>query len=411
MKHERLNDLIEKRSVLLGQMTEAHEKDDAEGFGNLEKEMRSLDAKIARAKALDAADRAEPGSPLHGDPKLSSEIRSRFSLVRAIASFDPKLTVDAGFEKEIQAELTRRAGKPAQGMYVPTEIFEKRVTTTSSAAEIVPTDFRPELFINALTANTVVRSLGATVLNGLHGNISIPRETDSPQVGWVAENAALGSDDPDFDSVTLSPKHVGVISEYSRNMILQSSPDVEALLRKMMARNIALGIDAAAIRGGGSNQPVGILGGISGIQTVAVTDLFTAAASAVALADVANVGGSPSFLTTPLVRKIAALAMDKQNNPLGVSAVFGGVPVTFSNIETADGNSPSTYALIYADWSELVLGIWSELDILVNPYESTAYSKGNISIRAMASVDVAVRHPAAFVSVTGVNSATAAMPA
>ncbi|MBN9547113.1 MAG: phage major capsid protein [Alphaproteobacteria bacterium] len=410
MKHEKTSDLMEKRIGLLDAMKTAHTADEGAKFKSLETELRALDSKIARQKMLDDADRAEPGTPIHGDAKLSNEIRSRFSLGRAIAHA-AGLNVDAGFEKEIQDELAKRAGKPAQGIYIPTEIFEKRVSTTSTASEIVPTDFRPELFINALTANTVIRSLGATVLNGLRGNVSIPREMGSPQVGWVAENSALGSGDPDFDSVTLSPKHCGVISEYSRNMIQQSSPDVEGLLRKMMARNIALAIDSAAIRGGGSNEPVGILGGMSGIQTVAVTDLFTAAATAVSLAAVANVGGSPSFLTTPLVRKIAALAMDKQNNPLGVSAVFGGQPITFSNIETADGNSPSTYALIYADWSELVLGIWSELDILVNPYESTAYSKGNVSLRAMATVDVACRNGAAFVSVTGVNSATPAMPA
>jgi HK97 family phage major capsid protein len=47
-------------------------------------------------------------------------------------------------------------------------------------------------------------------------------------VGWVAENAALTSDDADFDSVTLAPKHAGALTEYSRNMLLQSSPAVEA---------------------------------------------------------------------------------------------------------------------------------------------------------------------------------------
>ena len=49
------------------------------------------------------------------------------------------------------------------------------------------------------------------------------------------------------------------------------------------------------------------------------------------------------------------------------------------------------HGLIYGDWSELLIGIWSEIDILVNPYETTAYSKGNISIRAMATVDTGLR--------------------
>ena len=61
------------------------------------------------------------------------------------------------------------------------------------------------------------------------------------------------------------------------------------------------------------------------------------------------------------------------------------------------------------EWAELLIGVWSEIDLLVNPFESTAYSKGNVSIRAMATVDSVVRHPKAFVSVTGVTTSAVAI--
>ena len=32
--------------------------------------------------------------------------------------------------------------------------------------------------------------------------------------------------------------------------------------------------------------------------------------------------------------------------------------------------------LILGDFSQVLLGIWSELDILVNPFDSTAYARG-----------------------------------
>jgi hypothetical protein len=141
--------------------------------------------------------------------------------------------------------------------------------------------------------------------------------------------------------------------------------------------------------------------------------LFEAVADAVALADIANVGASRGLLTTPEIRKIASKALDANGLPIGIDKVFGGVAATFSNqVPKTLGGSPGTeHGLIYGDWSELLIGIWSEIDILVNPYESTAYSKGNISIRAMATVDCAVRHAAAFVSVEDVTTATLAMPA
>jgi len=399
------SDLIEARAAIVARMNEAHAADNDDGFAAAEAELRAHDAKLDRARRIDAADRNEPGRPLTGDTHLASEIRKRFSVVRAIAH-QAGLAVDAGFEREVQAELAKRAGRPAEGLFIPTEVFETRVLTTATGAELVPTDHRPDQYISALTAASVVRRLGARVLSGLTGNLSIPRETDSPTVGWVAENTPLAVDDADFDAVTLTPKHAGVISEWSRNMLLQASPDVETLMRQMLARNLALAIDRAAIKGGGANEPVGVLSTV-GIQTVAAAaSIYEGVAAAIAMADAENVGASRAVLTTPEVGHLAGLALDTTGRPIGVTTVFHGLPVTFSN------QVPKTpeHGLIYGDWTELLIGVWSEVDILVNPYETVAYTKGNVSIRAMSTVDVAVRHPKAFVSVQGITPLTPAMP-
>lgn len=73
------------------------------------------------------------------------------------------------------------------------------------------------------------------------------------------------------------------------------------------------------------------------------------------------------------------------------------LPAYFSNQVPEKAGSPATGRLIAGDWSQVLLGIWSEIDLLVNPYESTAFTKGNVQVRAMSTVDVAVRHPNAFV--------------
>jgi hypothetical protein len=52
--------------------------------------------------------------------------------------------------------------------------------------------------------------------------------------------------------------------------------------------------------------------------------------------------------------------------------------------------------IIFGNWSDLMLGYWSAFDLLVNPYESTAYSKGNVQVRGMLTMDVAVRHYESF---------------
>jgi HK97 family phage major capsid protein len=406
----KLHELRAKRAALATRMKEAHEKGENDAFTAAETEMKDVDEQIRQRTLIDEMERRDQGvARIHSDQHLDAELRA-FSLTRALAGAAGIEGVDWGRERELQAELAKRAGRSPQGLFIPTEIFETRVLTTSTGAEIAPTDNRPDLYISALTAASVVRSLGATVLNGLRGNVTIPRETDSPAIGWVAENAALSSDDADFGSIGLAPKHAGALSEYSRNMLMQSSPDVDALLRNMLARNIALAIDRAAIKGGGTNEPDGVLSTV-GIQTVASpASLFAAVADAVAKADVENVGARRSILTTPEVRKIASLALDANGLPIGIGKVFHDQPTTFSNQVPKTLGAGAEHGLIFGDWSQLLIGIWSEIDILVNPFESTAFSKGNIVIRAMATVDCAVRHPKAFVSVEDVTTSTLAMP-
>lgn len=418
----KLHEIQESRAAAVTAMRALADKVEAENrdysadeekrHADLKAEITSLDVKLQRARDIADAERAAP-AVTRADDKLDKELRSRFSVTRAIAAA-AGLDVDAGFEREMQGELARRAGRPAKGVYIPHEVFETRVQVTGSdpaGGYIAPKNYRPDQYISALTASSVVRSMGARVLSGLTGDVEIPRETDSPAIGWVGENQPLSVDDAAFGMITLRPRHAGALAEWSRNMLLQSSPDVERLLRQMLARNLALAIDRAAINGAGTLEPLGLLQ--SGIQTHGyATDLFTSTAVAIGKADAENVDASRAFLTTPAIKEICLKNLDDNRLPIPVSAVFHGEPVTFSNqVPTNLGGGGSDHGLIYGDWSQLIIGIWSEIDVLVNPYAETAYSKGNVSIRAMGTVDVAVRHPKAFVSITGVTTSADAIAA
>lgn len=399
----KLSDLIEQRTAAFDRM-KAAQGGEVETFTAAENEVRDLNEQIRRAKAIDAEDRADLGTPISGggDEHLSRELRN-FSLSRMIAH-KAGMTVDAGREIEMQAELAKRAGGPAKGFYVPTEIFERRVLTTGTAGTVAPDSFRPDLFTNALTATAVITRLGATTLSGLTGDVVIPRETDSPNVGWVAENAALSTDDAAFDSLTLTPHHVGAISELSRQMIQQASPDVERLLQSMLARNIALEIDRAAIAGSGVGAvPRGLLNDPGVASVPYATDLFVTSANMIAAADLANVSDRRGFLATNGIKATAMKLRTTDGLPIPFGATFHDEPVQFTNqAPTNLGAGTNEHGLVYGDFADFLVGIWSQLDILVNPYAETAYSKGNVLIRAMATVDFGVRRPASFVKATGV---------
>ena len=411
-QHERREmktaDLIEQRSALVARMRAAHEADKAEDFTAAESELRSLDGKLERAKALDALDAAAPKR----DERLTATLGD-YSLTRALAWGAGLTGIDAGREREIDAELRATTGRQFKGVAVPTELFEKRVLTTAAPAggpgsNLVPTEHLANEYISALTASTIIASLGARTLSGLLGNVEIPGEKAAPTAAWIAENAALTATDPQFQQVTLSPKHVGALSEFSRNMLLQTSPGIEGILRQMMARDIALEMDRVAILGGGTNEPTGILAA-SGTQTQAyATSIFHTTAEMIGKANVANVGPNRAFLSSNRVATIARKTLDSQKLPIGTAALFHQQRAEFSNLVPDNlGAGTNESGLIYGDFSELLIGLWSALDVLVNPYESTAYSKGNVSVRALATADIALRRPAAFVKATGVLAAAA----
>jgi HK97 family phage major capsid protein len=268
-------------------------------------------------------------------------------------------------------------------------------------------------FIDILRSKLIVRSLGARVLSGLVGNVDIPKLQASATAAWVAENAAIGATDPQLTQVQLTPRHVGARTEFSRNMLLQSSPDVEALLRDDFAAILARAVDRAAINGGAANEPTGVLGTV-GINTVTFAGTAPTWEEILEFIEEIEIDNSEGtgWATHPSMVKILrstpkAVAQLWDGGPATepVSADFlmdgpgnlAGYPLQSSTVVPVNlGMGLDEVALIFGKWSDLLLGYWSAFDVLVNPYESTAYSRGNVQVRGMVTMDVAVRHPESF---------------
>lgn len=386
-------------------------------FDKIKTEVQDLEGQEQRASFLEDAERRAMGAPVAGaDKNFDAECRA-FSMTRAIAAQLPNSTIDAGREREVSQELARRSGRKFEGIAVPMAVFEQRVVTTTlpgggPGSNIIATDYLGNQFIDRLRNAIKVRGLGATVLSGLTGNVDIPRLKASISSGWVAENAALSASDLQVEKISMTPKHVGALGEYSRNMLQQASPDIEQLFRNDMAAMIAEAIDLAAINGSGaSNQPRGVMQ-TSGIGSVAMGTNglaldFASVINLIGSVETVNAMGT-GFMTNAKVTRNARrtlkttadtasnMIMTSPNELAGYSCgVTNLVPSTL--VKGTSGSICS--ALIFGNWADLILGYWSELDVLVNPYETTAYAKGNVQIRAMATMDVQVRQPSSFASI------------
>ena len=127
----------------------------------------------------------------------------------------------------------------------------------ATAAGIVPDDFRADQFIGLLRNAMVVKSLGARVLPNLRGDVVVPRQATSSSAQWIAEGSALTDSGMTFDSATLKPRHVGAITELSRQLLQQSNPAIEQLVRDDFVQVVGLAVDKAMLHGNGTTAPEG----------------------------------------------------------------------------------------------------------------------------------------------------------
>lgn len=364
-------------------------------FDSLKGEITSLEGQEQRAAFLEDAERRSMGVPLD---KSFGDVQRSVNVVEVIRSQMEGRAL-SGAAAEYAQETERRTGRKAQGVFVPMAALEQRaVVTTSNAAELVPTVHRGDQYIEPMRNSLLARKLGVRVLSGLSGNITIPKYATGTASGWAAEGSALTASDMTFDAVTLAPKHAGGIAEMSRQMLQQSSPDIEQLVRNDLSAMLAQAIDSALIKGGGANEPTGVLA-TAGVQTSNLATLSWAnILTMLQKLDLVNASAANIVASTKVKAKLmGTLKAAGIAGYLMEGGRMADLPVYFSNQVAEKTGAPNTGKLIAGDWSQVMLGIWSEVDILVNPFSETAYTKGNVLVRAMSTVDIAVRQPTAFV--------------
>ena len=130
--------------------------------------------------------------------------KRNYSLVRAIQAADAKDWSKAGFELEVSKELAKKQSRQPKGFFVPDFGWATRTVSTAAGAtfgagsNIVPEDYRGDRFIDALISTSILGQVGATVLNGLQGNVAIPKISTSTAAAFIAEGGSVGNSEPDF---------------------------------------------------------------------------------------------------------------------------------------------------------------------------------------------------------------------
>ncbi len=235
----------------------------------------------------------------------------------------------------------------------------------------------------------------ATNLNGLQGDVKIPKKTSAATAAFIsAEGGASGESEMVIGSVTMSPKTVGVHTDVTRQLMLQSSLDVENLIRDDLAKSMAIAIDDGALEGSGSSgNPTGITN-TSGINTVSLSSAaaptfaeMVSIETAVAV-DNALVGDLAYIINPTNYGTLKTTAKDSGSGLfVAENGMVNGYPVVISNQITANN-------YVFGNFNDLLIGFFGGLDITVDPYSNS--TSGTVRIVALQSVDVAVRHAVSF---------------
>lgn len=379
----------------------------------------------ARAAIMDtlSAQRQAPAadSKRDFDIGMSEAERRSYSLVRALNAHMTGNWREAGLEREVSVELARRMGRDSNGFFMPTDLPMMRdagyyVGTPTQGGNLVKTDLLMGSFIDILRNKAAVMQLGATFLPGLVGKVEIPRQSGVSATQWIQETGTVTGSNATFDKVALDMKTIAAKSFVSRNMLRQVTMSVENFVRNELATSIALAIDLAALSGSGSGSEPKGLASQTGILTVeggtngaAITfdhliDMETKVADA--NADGTSMAYLANAVTIGALKKIK----DANNNYIwkpivgasrnAIPGEVNGYPVARSNQArknlTKGTSSGVCSEIFFGNWADLLIGEWGVLEILPNPYSAAAYDNGGLEIRALQSVDIAVRHPESF---------------
>jgi len=346
--------------------------------------IRSTDMQIEGKKSEEFLDKKEAQS---------------FSFLRAINALanpaDRAAQEAASYEREVSEEAAKRYGRPAKGILIPNEVLKRdlNVGTAADGGNLVSTDLLSGSFIEILRNKMAIMNAGVTMLTGLEGNIAIPKQDGTTAAYWVGEGSAPTEGQQSFTQISMTPKTVGAFTDFTRKTLLQSSIDIEAFVRDDIAKKIALELDRTAIYGtGSSNQPLGLTqtSGI-GSQSLTGTGSFSEYIGMETDVAVANAeGNSMKYLVNATTR--GALKSTEKTSTSTANFVFENNQI--NGYEAIVTNQLANNDAIFGDFSQFIVGMWSGLDLTVDPFAGA--TAGTVRIIALQDIDYAVRQAGAF---------------
>jgi hypothetical protein len=162
----------------------------------------------------------------------------------------------------------RYPGNDDIGIVLRTAMAPAMTTVAGWAAELSAVMLAD--YLNLLPRSAIFPTLsskGPSFTFGSYGSIKIPARLSSPTINgsFVGEGQAIPVRKLGLSSITLTPKKMAVISEFTREMAQHSTPAIEGVVRQAIIDDTAQALDTALIDNvaADSIRPAGLLNGLT----------------------------------------------------------------------------------------------------------------------------------------------------
>ena len=323
---------------------------------------------------------------------IKTKMNKEFRLLKAISDIANNRQLDdvALAVSEAGKEEMRKSGLSFGGQ-IQLPIEERAAITVAAEGEdTVATNLYN--VIAPLRAKNVLVQAGAKFITNLAGDVQIPLMT-AQNCGWESEIAEAKDGAGTFSSVKLSPKRLTAYIDLSKQFLIQDSVGAEELIRQDLINALNAKLEATILgaEDGDLTKPEGIFHKID--PTAHTVSTFSDLVNAESDIEDANVVGQMKYVMSNKA-KAAFRSMAKSSKTTQLVMEGGqidGTPVL--NTSHVSGKN-----FVYGDFSNLAIGQFGAVDLLVDPY--TKASSGQIRIIINAYFDSKVLRPEAFVTGT-----------
>lgn len=291
--------------------------------------------------------------------------------------------------------------------------------TDAAGGFLIPTELMSDL-IPELEAQEVAVQAGATVINGMTGNVSWAVDNGGITAEYVDSEAEVAASEtaPTFSTIQIAPHVAVAVVPLTWSMVNQPAIAMEAYVQGRIGRKIALLEDKMAFLGTGSNaEPLGLFNktGITSVTlsaatgaawgqgatpAVTVDEDFIALVEQVASSDGLNPAGKLAFVASQKIHANLGAAKDVDGKPLfrepgeWQPSRMVGYPV-FSSTQL-NASSASAHQIAFGDFSEMLIARWGAMSFSASTETETNFRKLRTSIRGVMAHDVAVLQNGAF---------------